>query len=102
MGPKRGGQTRWCPACDETEGRETSGMGRERGESRARGVGREKLCSHGVSGTLVRALEPAAGRPRLLAAAKLVGRTRRDSGRAGEEDGCCPQAAAWPQKRGRR
>ena len=47
-------------------------MGRERGESRARGVGREKLCSHGVSGTLVRALEPAAGRPRLLAAAKLV------------------------------
>ena len=82
---------------ERRRGWEGNGERAERGE-----LGGGKLCSHGVSGTLVRALEPAAGRPRLLAAAKLVGRTRWDSGRDGEEDRCCPQTAAWPQKRGRR
>ena len=79
-GSEAGGQTRWCPACDETEGRETSGMGWERGESPERGElgGRSSAhTGHGAARTLVRALGT------LLAAAKLVGRTRWDSGRWG-------------------
>ena len=76
----------------EIGGEVGDGMGT--GSKQSEGSWAGGICSHGAARTLVRALEPAVRLPRLLAAAKLVGRTRQGSEK-GWWERCTVDVVGW-------